>query len=139
MTMKKLTLVLTATACLMKAASADEFDPGPLTTEEKELQRQGAIMEVYQPNDHSGYSVGWIKPVDANGKVIKGKGIKVLVCNFGMEYVQKARAQGREMAGFHCTPVMAQQFLFAQGWDEFHDRFYTRAYVQEGMSGYYGK
>jgi hypothetical protein len=137
--MKKLTLILTAAAFLVKAASADEFHPGPLTAEEKELQAQGAIMEVYQPNNHSGYSVGWIKPAGAKGKAIPGKGIKVLVCNFGIENVAKARAQGREMKGFNYTPAMAQQFLFAQGWDESHDRFYTRAYVQEGMNGYYGQ
>ncbi len=30
----------------------------------------------------------------------------------------------------------AHEFLFAQGWDKYHDRFFTRCYVQEGEGAY---
>jgi hypothetical protein len=26
--------------------------------------------------------------------------------------------------------------LFAQGWEKYHDRYFTRCYVQEGGKGY---
>jgi hypothetical protein len=40
------------------------------------------------------------------------------------------------MAEFHYSPSQAHEFLFAQGWDKYHDRFFTRCYVQEGENGY---
>jgi len=40
------------------------------------------------------------------------------------------------MAEFRYTFSMTQQFLFAEGWDKYHSRFFTRAYVQEGMDAY---
>ena len=130
--MNKLILsIFTASGFLHAAYAGDGFHGKPLTAEEEALRAKGDIMEVYRPDEHSGYQVGWITGP-------KGKG-KVLICNFGLENVARARAQGREMKGFNYTPEMAQQFLFAQGWDESHDRFYTRAYVQEGMNGYNGK
>ncbi len=33
-------------------------------------------------------------------------------------------------------PSQAYEFLFAQGWDKYHDRFFTRCYVQEGEAAY---
>jgi hypothetical protein len=40
------------------------------------------------------------------------------------------------MAEFHYSPSQAHEFLFAQGWDKYHDRFFTRCYVQEGENAY---
>ena len=40
------------------------------------------------------------------------------------------------MAEAHYSRAMAEQFLFAEGWDKYHDRFFTRAYVQEGVDAY---
>jgi hypothetical protein len=36
----------------------------------------------------------------------------------------------------HYTAKMAYDFLFAEGWDKFHDRYFTRAYVQEVLRGF---
>jgi len=40
------------------------------------------------------------------------------------------------MAECHYSPSQAHEFLFAQGWDKYHDRFFTRCYVQEGEAAY---
>ena len=40
------------------------------------------------------------------------------------------------MAEFHYDRYQAEQFLFAEGWDKYHDRFFTRCYVQEGDNAY---
>jgi hypothetical protein len=37
---------------------------------------------------------------------------------------------------FHYSRAMANQFLFAEGWDKYLDRFLTRAYVQEGTDAF---
>jgi hypothetical protein len=34
-----------------------------------------------------------------------------------------ARSEGESMASFHYSRAMANQFLFAEGWDKYHDRF----------------
>src|SRR5205809_8017172 len=60
----------------------------------------------------------------------------VLCFVFGMEDAQPAREQGRSMAASHYSPEQAHEFLFAQGWDKYHDRFFTRCYVQEGEAAY---
>ena len=44
--------------------------------------------------------------------------------------------QGRSMAECHYSPSQAHEFLFAQGWDKYHDRFFTKCYVQEGENAY---
>ena len=60
----------------------------------------------------------------------------VLIFVFGKEDASTARSEGLSMAEFHYNRAMANQFLFAQGWDKYHDRFFTRAYLEEGMGAY---
>jgi hypothetical protein len=55
---------------------------------------------------------------------------------FGKEDASAARSEGLSMAEFHYNRAMANQFIFAESWDKYHDRFLTRAYVQEGMEAY---
>ena len=38
--------------------------------------------------------------------------------------------------GSDVASSQAHEFLFAQGWDKYHDRFFTRCYVQEGEDAY---
>jgi hypothetical protein len=40
------------------------------------------------------------------------------------------------MAECHYTPSQAHEFLFAEGWDKYHDRFFTRCYVEQGEAAY---
>jgi hypothetical protein len=61
----------------------------------------------------------------------------VVIFNFGIEDSQAARAEGRSMRAFNYAPAQAEQFLFAEGWNKYHDRFFTRAYVQEGMDAFW--
>jgi hypothetical protein len=60
----------------------------------------------------------------------------VLIFVFGKEDASTARSEGLSMTRSHYNRVMASQFLFAEGWDKYHDRFLTRAYVQEEMGAY---
>ena len=105
--------------------SAHAFTQGPLTAEEQALHDKNLIMEVYEPDNPSGHEV-W------NDEKTGSE----LVYNFGIEDATAARDEGRSMAGFNYTKEMADKFLFAEGWDKYHDRFFTRAYVQEGMAAY---
>jgi hypothetical protein len=127
-------MAVAAFALAIGNAQADDFADWHTswTAEERALQRRNLMMEMYRPTEHTGHTILWMRVKGSNRS-------KVLAFNFGIELGQEARAQGREMRGFNYTPAMAQQFLFAQGWDKFHDRFYTRAYVQEGMAGYNGQ
>jgi hypothetical protein len=34
------------------------------------------------------------------------------------------------------SPQMAQQFLFAVGWDKYKDRYFARADVQKGIAAF---
>jgi hypothetical protein len=105
--------------------SAHAFTQGPLTAEEQALHDKNLIMEVYEPDNPSGHDV-WNDEKTGS----------VLVYNFGIDDATAARDEGRSMAGFNYTKEMADKFLFAEGWDKYHDRFFTRAYVQEGMAAY---
>jgi len=55
---------------------------------------------------------------------------------FGIEDAEAARKEGRSMAEFQYGPSQAHEFLFAEGWDKYHDRFFTRCYVQEAENAY---
>ena len=100
-------------------------------------------MEMYEPNESSRH---YIDPVGITSVGHKTKhGFKVeknlpaepiLIFVFGKEDASAARSEGRSMAEFHYNRAMANQFLFAEGWDKYHDRFLTRAYVQEGMGAF---
>jgi hypothetical protein len=137
---KKAVLILTALASLtIASAFADNAnDTKNLTPEEQALLDKGATMEMYEPTKHSGHEIVHITAVKdgKNGKARSVKPDAVLCFTFGMEDAQPAREEGRSMAEFHYTRAMVEQFLFAEGWDKYHDRFFTRAYVQEGEQAY---
>jgi hypothetical protein len=114
-----------------------------LTADEQALYDKGAIVEMYEPNEPSRR---YIDPVGITALGHKTKdGLKIekdappepiLIFVFGKEDTSAARSEGRNMADSHYNRSMANQFLFAEGWDRYHDRFFTRAYVQEGMDAY---
>lgn len=106
--------------------------PTHLTPEEQTLLDKGQYIEMIGgPHTHSGHMVSRLSPVG------DGKNAKPAVCFvFGMEDIEPARKEGESMAQFHYSRSQAEQFLFAQGWDKYHDRFFTRYYVQEGMDAY---
>ena len=137
---------------LLPATGSEPADPLPpdkssksissssdLTPEEQALLNKGAFMEMYKPDEHSRH---FITHIDAVGDSKTGKPRKienpqsVLCFVFGMEDAEPAREEGRSMAVCHYTRSQAEQFLFAQGWDKYHDRFFTRCYVQEGEDAY---
>lgn len=111
-----------------------------LTAEEQAFVDKGAFMQMYKPDEHSRHFIAHIDAVtDAKtGKTRKmaNNSRPVLCFVFGIEDAQPAREQGRSMAECHYTPSQAHEFLFAQGWDKYHDRFFTRCYVQEGEAAY---
>jgi hypothetical protein len=130
--------VLLIAAASLIPLSSDGSDT--LTAEEQALADKGAVMQMYKPDEHSRHFIAHIDAVkDANtGKTRKmaTNSQPVLCFVFGMEDAQPAREQGRSMAEFHYTPSQAHEFLFAQGWEKYHDRFFTRCYVQEGEDAY---
>src|SRR5438067_7214633 len=97
-------------------------------------------MEMYKPHEHSRHFIAHIDSVtDPKTKKASktANNPQAVVCFvFGMEDAESAREQGRSMAEFHYSPSQAHEFLFAQGWDKYHDRFFTRCYVQEGEDAY---
>ena len=136
--MQDIIVFLTAIASLTiaNATRADE----PLTAEEQALLDKGATMEMYEPNEHSRHFISHIEAfADKNRQHTRtlANPEPVLTFVFGMEDAEPAREEGKNMAESHYSPDMAQQFLFAQGWDKYHDRFFTRAYVQEGLDAYH--
>src|SRR5438034_1699106 len=74
--------------------------------------------------------------VTEKARNIPNKSQAVVCFVFGVEDAQPAREQGQSMAECHYSPSQAHEFLFAQGWDKYHDRFFTRCYVQEGEDAY---
>ena len=128
---------LTITAVYLTCAhssSADSF-----TKEERTLIRKGMTMEMYKPDEHSRHSIVHITAATdpKTGKAINVNKSQAVVCFvFGIEDAKPARDEGKSMADCHYTPQQAHEFLFAQGWDKYHDRFFTRCYVQEGEAAY---
>jgi hypothetical protein len=113
-----------------------------LTSEEQALVNKGAFMEMYKPDEHSRHFVGHITAVrdGKTGETRNTKAPDAAVCFvFGMEDAEPAREQGRSMAECHYSRSQAEQFLFAQGWDKYRDRFFTRCYVQEGEDAFDNK
>ena len=111
-----------------------------LTKEEQALLDKNRTMEMYKPDEHSRHFVARIEstadPKTGEKRKISKDAQAVLCFVFGMEDAQPAREQGRSMAECQYTPSQAHEFLFAQGWDKYHDRFFTRCYVQEGEDAY---
>jgi hypothetical protein len=101
----------------------------PLTTEEQALADKGAVMEMYRPSEHSGHYITTLSGVtDLKTGKMKSVTPESLLCYvFGLEDAQPARSEGTSMAAMNYTPQQAEQFLFAEGWDKYHDRFFTRA------------
>jgi hypothetical protein len=115
-------------------------EPDTLTKEEQSLVDKGACMQMYKPDEHSRHFIAHIDSATdpQTGKTRKiPKDSQAVVCFvFGIEDAKPAREQGRSMAEFHYSASQAHEFLFAQGWDKYHDRFFTRCYVQEGEDAY---
>jgi hypothetical protein len=134
-TQLRLLLIATASFIAPNSSHADT-----LTAEEQALVDKGAVMEMYKPDEHSRHFIAHIDsvtdPKTGKARNIPDKSQNVLCFVFGIEDAELAREQGRSMAEFHYTPSQAHEFLFAQGWEKYHDRFFTRCYVQEGENAY---
>src|SRR5437762_11830527 len=133
----QLRVLLLMTAFFVPLSSSE---PDTLTKEEQVLVDKGAIMQMYKPDEHSRHFIAHIDSV-TDPKTGKKRNVpnksQALVCFvFGIEDAEAAREQGRSMADFHYSPSQTHEFLFAQGWDKYHDRFFTRCYVQEGEDAY---
>jgi hypothetical protein len=115
-------------------------EPDTLTKEEQDLVGKGAFMQMYKPDEHSRHFIAHIDsatdPETGKTRKIPKDSQKVVCFVFGIEDAEPAREQGRSMAEFRYSPSQAHEFLFAQGWDKYHDRFFTRCYVQEGENAY---
>jgi len=135
---KQKSILLLVTTLLLISPTAGK--PGTLTREEQALVDKGAVMEMYKPDQHSGHFIAHIDsvtdPKTGKARNIPNKSQTVVCFAFGVEDAQPAREQGRSMAECHYSPSQAHEFLFAQGWDKYHDRFFTRCYVQEGEEAY---
>src|SRR5205809_6222521 len=111
-----------------------------LTAEEQALVNKGAVMEMYKPDEHSRHFTAHIDsvtdPKTGKARNVPDKTQSVVCFVFGIEDAEPAREQGRSMAEFHYSSSQAHEFLFAKGWDKYHDRFFTRCYVQEGENAY---
>src|SRR5207302_4808307 len=128
-------VIAAASFIALSSSKADKF-----TKEEQALLDKNRTMEMYKPDEHSRHFVAHIEsaadPRTGEKRKISKNDQAVLCFVFGMEDSQPAREQGRSMAEFRYTPEQAHEFLFAQGWDKYHDRFFTRCYVQEGEAAY---
>ena len=96
-------------------------------------------MEMFSPNEHSSISVDRIDATydSKTGKKKKVENPEPVLCLvFGMEDAAPARDEGKSLAEFRYSSAQLEQFLFAEGWDKYHDRFLTRAYIQEGLEAY---
>ena len=135
---KQNSILLLVTTLLLISPTAGK--PDTLTREEQALVDKGAVMEMYKPDQHSGHFIAHIDsvtdPKTGKARNIPNKSQAVVCFVFGVEDAQPAREQGRSMAECHYSPSQAHEFLFAQGWDKYHDRFFTRCYVQEGEDAY---
>src|SRR6184192_4052656 len=127
-------LVIAAVSFIaLSFSKADKF-----TKEEQALLDKNQTMQMYKPDEHSRHFIAQIDsatdPKTGEKRKISKDAKAVLCFVFGMEDAKPAREQGRSMAEFHYSPEQSHEFLFAQGWDKYHDRFFTRCYVQEGAA-----
>jgi hypothetical protein len=131
----RLLLVTAASFIAIGSSQADKF-----TKEEQALLNKNRTMEMYKPDEHSRHFVARVDsatdPKTGETRKISKDASAVLCFVFGMEDAKPARDEGRSMADCHYSPQQAHEFLFAQGWDKYHDRFFTRCYVQEGEAAY---
>ncbi|HWY52562.1 MAG TPA: hypothetical protein VNW72_13890 [Chthoniobacterales bacterium] len=131
----RLLLIMAAAFITLSSTQADNF-----TKEEQALLDKNRTMEMYKPDEHSRHFVANIEsatdPKTGEKRKISKDASAVLCFVFGMEDAKPAREQGRSMAECKYSPQQAHEFLFAQGWGKYHDRFFTRCYVQEGEAAY---
>src|SRR4029077_7027783 len=131
----RLLLIIAAAVITLSSSKADNF-----TKEEQALLDKNRTMEMYKPDEHSRHFVARIDsatdPKTGEKRKISKDANAVLCFVFGMEDAKPARDEGRSMAECHYSPEQAHEFLFAQGWGKYHDRFFTRCYVQEGEGAY---
>ena len=131
----KILLIGAASLIPLSSTKADTF-----TAEEQALLDKNRTMEMYKPDEHSRHFVARIDsatdPKTGEKRKISKDAQGVLCFVFGMEDAKPARDEGRSMAECQYSPSQAHEFLFAQGWDKYHDRFFTRCYVQEGENAY---
>jgi hypothetical protein len=131
----RLLLITAASFTAIASSQADKF-----TKEEQALLDKNRTMEMYKPDEHSRHFIAHIDsamdPKTGEKRKISKDAQTVLCFVFGMEDAQPAREQGKSMAECKYTPQQAHEFLFAQGWDKYHDRFFTRCYLQEGENAY---
>ena len=118
---------------------SDFSTAGDFTREEKALIEKRMTMEMYKPDEHSRHFIAHISATDPRTDATQktAKNSPTVVCFvFGIEDAQPAREEGKSMAECKYTSQQAHEFLFAEGWDKYHDRFFTRCYVQEGEAAY---
>jgi hypothetical protein len=131
----RILLTIAASVAPINFAKADA-----LTAEEQALFDKGAVMEMYKPDEHSRHFIAHIDavtdPKTKKASKMANNSQAVLCFVFGIEDAELARKEGQSMAECHYSPSQAHEFLFAQGWDKYHDRFFTRCYVQEGEAAY---
>ena len=131
----RLLLIMAAASITLSSTQADNF-----TKEEQALLDKNRTMEMYKPDEHSRHFVARIDsatdPKTGEKRKISKDAQAVLCFVFGTEDAKPARDEGRSMAECHYSPEQAHEFLFAQGWGKYHDRFFTRCYVQEGENAY---
>jgi hypothetical protein len=131
----RLFLILGALCVALSSSKADKF-----TKEEQALLNKNRTMEMYKPDEHSRHFVARIDsttdPKTGETRKISKDAQAVLCFVFGMEDAKPARDEGQSMAECHYSPQQAHEFLFAQGWGKYHDRFFTRCYIQEGEAAY---
>ena len=128
-------LLIAAAALIPLRCTAAE----PLNKEEQALLDKNRTMEMYKPDEHSRHFIANISATDPRTDKERGVPTKsqAVVCFvFGMEDAKPARDEGRSMAECHYSPEQAHEFLFAEGWGKYHDRFFTRCYIQEGEAAY---
>jgi hypothetical protein len=117
------------------SSQADKF-----SKEEKALLDKNRTMEMYKPDEHSRHFIARIDsttdPKTGETRKFSKDAQAVLCFVFGIEDAKPARDEGRSMAECKYNPQQAHEFLFAEGWNKYHDRFFTRCYVQEGEASY---
>src|SRR5437762_9674196 len=128
-------VIAAASFIALSFSKADKF-----TKEEQALLDKNRIMQMYKPDEHSRHFIAHVDsatdPKTGEKRKISKDAQAILCFVFGMEDAQPAREQGRSMAESHYSPPQAHEFLFAQGWEKYHDRFFTRCYVLEVVVAY---
>lgn len=129
--------ILAITAAFFVALGSNRADS--YTKEEQALIKKSMVMQMYKPDEHSRHFVAHIDSATdpkTGEKRNVPKNAAVVCFVFGTEDAQPAREQGKSMAECKYSPQQAHEFLFAQGYEKYHDRFFTRCYVQEGEAAY---